>query len=425
MADTIPIQLSQSDHDLLLSALDLPAAEKRFLTAGILDGRMRRFDLSPDVVDAVLFALEDTAARAKHRKLRRSLGRLYEKLEQQVSRAIGLQMLMDGEIEIEPSAGGIQGLSDQWAEDTVERTGQLQARVADLFQSRTFPSVKVAERAVQDLVDQANQQPLDALGGLTPDAAHELFGNDWTAATPGLQLREDLPLQRLDEAAVIHNARILLTTLGSDGTRATARGNLNRAFVKKMVDALVWPEGYVDDLFHYNKVLNEGDVWLLESLRVNLELAGLVRKYRGRFVITRRGLSLLNDHRAGELFARLFRTWFRKYNLAYRDRLPEIPEFQDSVAFPLWRLSHLAKDWHRVEETVPQLLLPEVAAMIPVIDDHDFRPLLLRTRFLAPLEHFGLVRCELDPMMPKFLLSAARFRPTRLLGEFMHFTFTD
>ncbi len=63
-----------------------------------------------------------------------------------------------------------------------------------------------------------------------------------------------MPLQHLADATVVHNARSLLLALGKKGTRATARGNLNRVFVGEMVAALRWPAGFVDDLFYFNSV---------------------------------------------------------------------------------------------------------------------------------------------------------------------------
>ena len=356
MADTIRIRLSHSDHELLATTLDLPDAARHQITAGVLEGNQRRFDLSPDVVDALLETIEDTAAVTRRYKLQRSLARLHEKLMHQASRAVGLEINLDGSIE---------------------------------------------------------------------PAANELYNDDWSADTPGLQLRNDLPLQQLAGATVIHNARALLTALGRDGTRATAKGNLNRAFVREMVDTLRWPDGFVDDLFRYNKVINEGDVWPLEALRINLELSGLVRKYKGCFVITRRGNDLLKEDRAGALLALLFRTWFQKFNLAYTDRLPDYPDFQSRVVFSFWQLSRLESGWQRLVDAVPKLLPPGAVPSIPRLDHYDFRPWLAHARLLEPLENFGLVELEREATTPRPPVEAERFRRTPLFAAFLDFSRSD
>ena len=74
-------------------------------------------------------------------------------------------------------------------------------------------------------------------------------------------VKRDLSLTDLGKAEILINARVFLRALlESSGTKATETGNLNRKFVRQMVEAISWFPGYVDDLESLFKVWNERHV---------------------------------------------------------------------------------------------------------------------------------------------------------------------
>jgi hypothetical protein len=101
-----------------------------------------------------------------------------------------------------------------------------------------------------------------------------LLQDDWSGGGV-VRLRQDLVLEQVDAAPTLHNARAFLALLAEeDGLGATQSGNLNRAAVGLLLERLRWPEGYLEELHRYNKVIDERDAWMLHRLRVLRPLSG-------------------------------------------------------------------------------------------------------------------------------------------------------
>jgi hypothetical protein len=161
-----------------------------------------------------------------------------------------------------------------------------------------------------------------------------------------------------------------------------------------MIDAMRWRDGVIEELFRWNKVVNERDVRPLHELRVILELAGLAKRKQGRFATTRAGRAALAEDRAGALFAELVHTTFRRFNLGYHDRLPATQAFQDTIAFPLAVLSREPPQWRPASDLLPRLLLPSVAETILAMPYLDTHVTLVRLRLIEPLDGLGLLECR-------------------------------
>jgi hypothetical protein len=169
------------------------------------------------------------------------------------------------------------------------------------------------------------------------------------------------------------------------------------------------------------KVLNEEDLFPLHVVRVLLELAGLVKRRAGRFSLTRRGEQLRPPQRAGALFAQLLRTHFREFNLAYLDRAGPAPGFQATVAFTLHQFGAVGAAWRQPSELTGLLLLPTARAEAATDPRYDQAALILETRFLRPLEGFGLAEGQAVPRGPGELIQRRRYRKTPLFDRVLHF----
>lgn len=243
-----------------------------------------------------------------------------------------------------------------------------------------------------------------------------------------IKFNQDLVLEDLTGSNLLVNARIFLQAIfASGGIKATAQGNLPRKFITQMVDAMVCPDGYVEDLLWINKVLNEIDVYPLHIIRVLLQLSGLIHKLKGTFRVKNKYKHLLQDDSAGELYALLFKAHFRKFNLAYLDRVPGVPLFQHTIAYPLFMLLRLADEWHRPEELAPRLLLPQVVAEIPRAKDDDLGVWLLHNRLIRPLIAFGLLEKREMPFegTSRTSMPYEEVRKTPLFSMFLEFDFEE
>jgi len=194
-----------------------------------------------------------------------------------------------------------------------------------------FPSLDDLNRHLQQRSAEYNTTPQDELGGLSPEQVARLIHTDWAikgvkkgavshpeppwGSDGGLSLDPGIPLCDLADAMFFQNCRVFLLALREvGGVRATQTGNLPRAFVKEMRGKVKSRDPYDDQLDDYYKAMNETDFWALHETRVVCQCGGLIRRTKGKFLVTRKHESLLEENQAGGLFAHLFYTYFRKFN---------------------------------------------------------------------------------------------------------------
>lgn len=268
-------------------------------------------------------------------------------------------------------------------------------------------------------------RPDPALGGLSAPAVYRLLTDDWEGPGSVVELDDSLTLTELAGARLLENGRRFLAALvEGEGARATATGNLGRAFVGRMLEDLRWPAGYLERVRRVNKIINEHDVMSIHILRVLLQVSGLIQRRKGVFHATRRGKELWAEEGAGKLYARLFRIHFREFNLAYLDRLPAGSMFQQTIAYSLFRFVRLEARWSRPDEMVEDLVLPAVRAAMPPDGHFNRAAALLEWRLLDPLVDFGLAEKRAVPSEHPFL-ERRIYRKTPLADRFPRFTFAE
>lgn len=252
-----------------------------------------------------------------------------------------------------------------------------------------------------------------------------------------MRLREDLTPAKLEQSTFLANARLLLGKLKESEQRVTANGNLNRAFVRIMAAEMRMPGRY-QEWQAYIKVAREADVWPLDVLRTVLQVAGLVRKYRGAFRITQRGRELSGEAEAGALFAHLFRTFFGRFNLAYLDQQEDDPALQATFPRSLWAIAQLADEWTSVRllrervllATDPGRLAREKELERGGVASYQAYGELSRfdSRIVWPLLDFGLLQSRMDPDVADPLRQSRaeteQVRKTPLFDRFVQFAAT-
>jgi len=326
-------------------------------------------------------------------------------------------------LELEPEAAadlllGVLNASlramDRSGREAAERiAGRIRAQL-----ERQGMEIAIERRGLISGDPSRDHEPQAQFGGLSPRQLETLLNGPWGPESPGVQIHATATAEQLARSYTLHNARVMLQALADQpaGIRATANGNLNRAFVREMLDATRWPAGEMDFLRRSPRQLNEHDVPAVSGLRVVLELDLLI-ELRGRRVhITEAGRELLRPADAALLQADLVETTFCSYNLAYRDGMIDLPEFQDTVAYAMLALARSEGRWLDMSDAEHELLLPSVAAAIPVNEYYDPAESLINLRLLRYLEELGLVECERREDRFPGLLRVARFRTTDLFA---------
>jgi hypothetical protein len=236
---------------------------------------------------------------------------------------------------------------------------------------------------------------LDPMIALSGSRRAALFAADVRDPQGVLRVSEGLTLEQLSGADFLVNARTLLSALGEALVRATKElGNLELRFVARMLDELRFDAEKLRMMRYMSKRPTEDDVPDLNTLRVVLGLAGLLKKRSGRFSLTQRGHRLLQPGRAAELYELLLRTYFGKFNMFYVYGVREDPVVQRYVVAALWIVRRLAEQpvsSSRIAEFVPRsdvIVSPRDELYERYAPDPGE---VLSHVLLAPLRGFGLL----------------------------------
>jgi hypothetical protein len=249
-------------------------------------------------------------------------------------------------------------------------------------------------RGLQARTSAYNQRPQTDLGGLSPAQVHRLLGAEWNTPDSALRFRTDLAPDDLGESAHLANARSLIQlAIEHNGLGLTQAGNLKLDLVAELLPRMQLDPEFVRSLQEFYARPKEQDVRPLHKLRIVCTLAGLLKRRGQQLERTRLAERLIDPSRAGELYARLFHTWFRKFNLGYGMRA-SWPELQHQVAYTLYRLPFAARDWRGPEAILNDVVLPFALEQAPYYQDAKMllASALLESQVLDTLVGFGLLR---------------------------------
>ena len=266
----ISFSLRSDERDLILDhATTINSTLMQRLRLGVLTGKTLVYAFSVPDLEGLLDGLASEARHASNRKLRRRFKRLYEHLVIVLDRY--------------PTQG-----SDRVFDEPPAMFADFKSEVRTVIEGQPFSDIDDLNIKIQEIAYERNRSPQKEFNGLSPLQVGGLIYTDWLTPNSGIQLNPDIPLLDLNGAELLSNARIFLQAITESGkTKATSAGNLNRKFVAEMVEQMNWPPGFLDDLKRYHKVWNEEDVFPLHVLRIALGESGLIRKFKGSFLITK------------------------------------------------------------------------------------------------------------------------------------------
>ena len=398
MPKTTRLTITAEDRDLILSkGTPSPQLAQR-LRFGIASGQHLRYDLGEELLEELTGLVQVEGVSAKTRSVRGKFQRLAEKL-----RSAAEQTPVEAE-EPEVSLSGIL-------------PSDVREELRQTFSSETFSDLDEANTAIQQITNRHNNTPRREFQGLSPAQVTRLIYTEWNAPDSPIQINQQLKAEQLENVAFLTNARTFLNALAQEPAKATEAGNLNRIFIAKLLGEITWPPGYLEELHRGNKVINEEDAWPIHITRIILTQAGLIRKHKGSFRITKKGNDLRLEDEAGALYFSLFMAYFRKFNLAYLDRCPPCPGVQQTLGYSLYVIRRYAKKWIDPSKLAGRIYLPTVQDEFPEGTFGDLHRIAMETRIIEPLEAFGLLRCQW--VQRQYIKKLQRIRTTPLYQEFM------
>jgi len=289
------------------------------------------------------------------------------------------------------------------------------------LEGRQFNSLEEAQAFLDQITQQQNRQQLDEFHGLSPEQIHRML--NFPFASPE-RVRFPEVLDPNPTAPILKLFTLLTEAIGEQGLKPTAKGNLPRNFCREAALAY-WGEGTYQERTRYGGINREEDFDDLHVTRLVAELAGLIRKYKGRRILSRNCRRLLARDGMATIYPKLFRAYVEQFNWAYRDGYPELRFMQSAFLFTLYLLTRYGDAWR------PQVfyedaflgafprLLDEVPSSQVISPDETVR----RGYTWRSLVHFagflGLARVE--PVSDELLCHEYRVKALPLLGQIVQF----
>lgn len=219
--------------------------------------------------------------------------------------------------------------------------GVMSELLRKALEGRQFNSLDEAQTFLDQYTQQQNRLQLDEFHSLSPEQMHQML--NFPFASPGL-VRFPEVLDANPVAPILTLFELLTDAIGEQGLKPTAKGNLPRNFCRKAALAY-WGEQRYQEKTRYGGINREEDFADLHVTRLVAELAGLIRKYKGWFILSRDCRRLLAGDGMTAVYLRLFRAYVEEFNWAYRDGYPELRFIQSAFLFTLHLLTRYGDTW--------------------------------------------------------------------------------
>ena len=155
------------------------------------------------------------------------------------------------------------------------------------------------------------------------------------------------------------------------------------------------------------------------------ELAGLIRRYKGRFILGRECRKLLKDGGMRAIYPALLRAFAQKFNWGYSDGYPEVGLVQSFFAYTLYLLTRHGEEL-RVNTFYEDAFLRAFPSVLDTVKPttYETREIIIRGVYsLRSLETFaellGLV--EIQRSSEDRYSQAFKLKATPVLGDAVRF----
>jgi predicted transcriptional regulator len=240
-----------------------------------------------------------------------------------------------------------------------------------------------------------NNQPVDEFEGRTPKEMYYILYNTFHPDSP-FQFSSRIDNKVLKEIPILTMTSFFLKTVQeSQPIKLTPKGNLPLKLVKSIYELGFFPSYFIDSGF--SKIRSEKDDVYTHTMRLLCELAGLIKKQKGKLSLTAKGKKLIKEENLFVLFQEIFIAYTTKFNWPYNDRYGDHPIGQLGFAFSLELISKYGN------ELLPgKFYAQKYIKAFPMVLDHIEKPIyhtieeeavncyVLRT-FYFFLKMFGMV----------------------------------
>ncbi len=267
-----------------------------------------------------------------------------------------------------------------------------------------------------------NNAPVDDFCGLSRNEMHHLLYEPFSEHSP-VQLRTDISDEPLNTLPFFRLAEEFLKIIQREGSiTLTPLGAVQRKIVRELYDHRFILDDFVER--GITKLTREQDSIAIRSMHLTTEIAGLIRKAKGKLTLTKRGESLLHTDARRDLFLLILRSFVEKFNWGYNDRYTALPIGQLGWGFSLYLLQSFGdaprpmRFYGDKYATAFPALVAQFQEASPDRVEKWFADCYCIRTFDRFLEWFGFVGIEKGRMIEK--LDASVWR-TKAMGEVFEF----
>jgi len=276
-------------------------------------------------------------------------------------------------------------------------TNPIFRNMAEQFDKGNFNTIEEMQAHANIVMNKHNNSPDPVLGGLTPHQTFRLINLEWDNVQFPIKFKDSLSHEDVKDAPLFHNAGALMQELlqRKNENTATAAGNLSRKTVSALLDSFRIDGEHVKAVLAVSKTVNEYDVVPVWTTRIVCQQAGLIRKFKNKFTVAKKAMELLKPENSSKLYHLLFLTYFRKFNIGFYDRLPDLDGLQHTIGYTIYHLNRLGKNEVSFDSIYRKIILPAVLKELQALETDYLKPSwIIKHRAIEPLEYAGLLNCR-------------------------------
>lgn len=266
--------------------------------------------------------------------------------------------------------------------------------VFDAMKQQDFASIEEANAWLQDAMASYNLEAQADLGGLSPRQMAQLLADDWSGRGV-VRVARDLTWSEVRGSAWLQGARALLESTREQGPiRLTGDLDVDDAAILVRAHAMLGAAeglGLLGGGFMTGE-LDPEDVFFSEVLEL-LIYAGLFRTKGDTLAATKRGMALVSEARAGELYATLVRAFVAEMSLMELHEIPgQLGAIEAFKGFTVYRLLHDARRWRGAAWLADRVAHPDLWSSPELAGlPRDLRAGLMVLLVLGPMVQLGLL----------------------------------
>jgi hypothetical protein len=303
------------------------------------------------------------------------------------------------------------------------RTQGIADEIAEIAAEQSLSSLEELNSVAATVMNQRNSSALVEFCGLSPEQMASLLYAPFDSPQV---IKYSTDIELMPDIRIIWLFTALVEAIGEKGLKATARGNLPLKFCKALAQQI--RQHFPDpNSFYIGGIRSETDFSELYCTRLVAELAGLIRKYRGHFVLTKKCRDMLARQQMGGIYMELFTAYTTKFNWGYRDGYPEAEIVQHSFLYTLFLLTSFGGEQRaqRFYENKFLTAFPMALEMFPETDYSSAEDSARHCYILRSIDRFtgffGLV--ELTSESQKRIDPSYTIRKSALLDQFVTFIY--